>query len=623
MINDDREVFIKDGIEFIREGKNIFFNNTRTQEEQQEYVRNLKEGLPRAFGVIKNMIAEVVALINAYDKIYVMGAVAAVITQKKQVDPNDDEASEIFLEYCQSIALATPNVNKGKIPEQAELHKMYYLLLDIRKNIADYYATEHLLEKHPKIDYDMRSAMIRESVFVRGNGYTKHLEELYGELFQPHDEFFVKHYGFSSGDIVQTFKQVESSFTLRVATPDGDPHPFLNISYQRWRQKPLGKKNHMKHFAEAHPGAVFKNGHLALYRINDIAVYDTLFKVYHFNDVQEKVVKALSLSFGQNQGFADYEPFHMLNQSEIVTRPFVDTGDGQYYLFNFNTGARNSFNIAQNLIKQADEKYYNEYFLGSKHFVCKDRLIERKVLSLFRQMLPAVIFTPNTKYQFVQDALDLKCARAADGMYELDIVGVSPLATYIIEVKAGLINEESKRGAIKSIKTNLKEVVGEAVCQSYRAYRFVTDKEGSFFTSSEGSKIVPLNREKVFRISVSFSYLGSLLAALLKLREFGVIDKNAEFAWTVNVFDLVAFSQIITSEEEFIDYLSKRIPMYDDKRLSQVDEMDMLGLYFEEDLQIDPVFKDSGRVILNAYKDDFDDYFEGAGPKPVKKRNNH
>jgi|GEM_PF-1836346 len=58
----------------------------------------------------------------------------------------------------------------------------------------------------------------------------------------------------------------------------------------------------------------------------------------------------------------------------------------------------------------------------------------------------------------------------------------------------------------------------------------------------------------------------------------------------------------------------------EDKRLEKADEMDMLGLYYDNDLQIDPVFDGYDSVISNGYKKDFDNYFEGNGSRPKKKR---
>jgi hypothetical protein len=73
------------------------------------------------------------------------------------------------------------------------------------------------------------------------------------------------------------------------------------------------------------------------------------------------------------------------------------------------------------------------------------------------------------------------------------------------------------------------------------------------------------------------------------------------------------------SEEMFIDYLTKRLHLYNDERLVNIDEMDMLGLYFKKDLKIDEELKNVNSVQLNQYKSDIDAYFEKNGKKPSKK----
>jgi hypothetical protein len=535
------------------------------------------------------------------------------------MEETEEGATEIIMEYCQSIALATPNINRGKLPGRDELNKIYDLLLDIRRNLSAYYAIEHLEKKYSRIEYDMRHAMISETLAIRGEGYLLHVERLFSEMFSPHDSFFEKHYGFKAIDIVKTFKQLESSFTLRVASPNGEPHPFFRFKLEQWHLQTVGKGKYPEDFAKANPGIIIEDGKLMLYPLNWISYYKQLYRVRHFSSTQEKVVKCLSLRFGENQIFSGFQSYNMLNPSEIFTKPLVEDEDGNFYLFAMNIGARNYFNIAQNLIKQADEKYYNQYFIGNAKHISKDRFIERKVLSLLKKMLPGVTFYPNVKYKYAEDDFNLKCAKVSGSKYELDILGVSTKATYVVEVKAGLINEDSKRGAIKSIKSDMSKVVGDAVCQSYRAYRYIRNTDNCIFTTEEKNEITPLRRDNVFRISVSFSYVGSLISALIKLKEFGAIDSNAEYAWTINIFDLIPFSEIVSSEDEFIDYLTKRLQSYEDKRLQVVDEIDMLGLYYENDLKIDPAFDNSDTVILNGYKDAIDDYFEGRGPKPKKK----
>ena len=235
-------------------------------------------------------------------------------------------------------------------------------------------------------------------------------------------------------------------------------------------------------------------------------------------------------------------------------------------------------------------------------------------------MLPNVLFVPNLKYNFNDNDKNLKCAKALDGVYELDILGISNKATYVIEVKAGLLGEDSKRGAVKSIKSDLSKIVGDAVCQSYRAYKYIQKEDNCiFYTANKKQIFSPIRRDIIFRISVSFSYVGGAISSLIKLKEFGVIDINSEYAWTVNIFDLIPLTEIIISEEEFIDFLEKRIISYSDRRLDDVDEMDMLGLYLENDMKIDSAFEKSDFVVLNGYKDILDNYFEGSGEKPKKK----
>lgn len=616
---EDKEVFEDGPFEFAREGKNIFMRNHMTEEEHQAWLQQLTRNRPLAYRETRELIDEAVELINRFDKVFVLGGISSVGTHKFQ-SGEDEEASEIVMEYAQSIAMATPNISKGKLPDQGSLIRIYDLLVKIRHYLHAYYAIEHLEKKYTPVEYQMRFAMIGETMFIRGAGYLRHTEELYREMFMPHDAFFEKHYGFKSSDIVQTFKQVEASFTLRVASPDGKPHPFFEFKVEQWHFLTQGKGKFPEDFAAANPGVYVEDGKLMLYPLTWITYFDKLYRIRHHNSVQEKVVNLLSLAFGDNKSFAQYNAYEMLNPSEIFTKPFVRDEEGNYYLFSMNIGARNYFNIAQQLIRAADEKYYQQYFLGSKHSCTKDRFIEHKVTQLFQKMLPGVSFHPNVKYTYQHGDIGLKCAKAEDGKYELDILGVSDQATYLIEVKAGLLNEDSRRGAIKSIKTNLSQIVGDAVCQSYRAFQYIkTEEENVCFTTTDRKAVKPLNRQRIFRISVSFSYIGSVISSLIKLKEFGAIDAKADLAWTVNIFDLIPFSEVIASEEELIDYLTKRIPMYEDKRIEEVDEMAMLGLYYDNDLTIDPAFEGYRTVKLNGYTNELDRYFDYGGPKPRKR----
>jgi hypothetical protein len=600
--------------EVFRRGKNVFSRLKMTKEEHAQWMLQIEENRPKLFEEIKQFIEEVKSLIFAHDKIFIIGGIASLAFDEMENNQGtDDSDPEVAMEYCQSIALTSQNLNSGVPPTKEILDKIYELLKTIRSHFKYYYIFENA-NQEPDVKSEIRASMIAETLYIRGEGYLKHIKELFTELFSSHDSFFQKHYSFHSSDIIKTFEDLENSFRSRLTSKDRIPNPIF-LSRFRWWQ--LTGNGSPETFLKQNPGFAVENGVAALYYIHEINSFEKLYRIRHLDEIQEKVVKALALKFNENSNFGDCE---VLNESKIFLYPIVQEGNDNYYLFSMYLGARNYINIAMNLIRQADINYYNKSFLSSRVLISKDNFIERKVKSLFEKMLPNVKFYPNVKYNYSTPSIDLKCANAQDGIYELDILGLSENATYLIEVKAGLLNEKAKRGAILSLQSDLTKLIGNAICQSYRAYSFVMDNPNNVFVSKDTETLKPSNRKNVYRVSVSFSYVGGLISSLDKLQQFGVIEKNVEFAWTINIHDLMAFSEIIDSENEFIDYLNKRIPLYQDKRLVNLDETALLGLYYADDLRIHKDFKDSDSVGLNtrSYTKDIDAFFEKNGGKPKK-----
>lgn len=285
-----------------------------------------------------------------------------------------------------------------------------------------------------------------------------------------------------------------------------------------------------------------------------------------------------------------------------------------------NLPSRNLFLMTQSLIEKADAKYFKASFLGNRVQVAKDEFIEKKVLALFRTFLPNVEFYQSVHYKYNKPDLELRCTNSNDGRYELDILGISDNATYLIEVKAGLVSDAAKRGALSSIKSDLSAIIGDAICQSYRASLFTEENNEPDFELSDGSSVRLKNKEKIYRISISFSFVGTLISSLSKLQQYGIIDKNSGFAWALNIYDLMVFSDLIDSEEVFMDYLDKRLPLYDNEKLSGTDELDLLALYFTNDLKVNTFMKKSDNVRLYQFKRIIDNYYEKGGPRPFKKR---
>jgi hypothetical protein len=542
------------GIEVIRKGKNILVKNKRTEEEQAAYIKQLRENRPKVYDEIKNLIKETVDLINAYDKILILGGIASYGYFKMLSDEFDDGLAETTIEYCQSIATATPNTNKGRVPTEKTLDKIYESLIKIRNYFNAYYCFENVTGRYSDLESQLRYEMIAETLWVRGQGYMVHIRELFLEIFSLHDDFFRKNYGFVSKDIIETFEKLEESYGCRIMMPNGMPHQIQRFKLNSWisknknriTKKMIETGEYLNEFVKENPEVIVQNNGVILYPLNQINTYNELYKIRHYNDIQKKVVKTVSMKFGDNHGFIKPKKFEyeILNKSEIYRYPVIEDENGNFYLFSMNLPARNYFLIAQSLIKKADPSYYEKSFLGNRIKNSKDEFIETKVNDLFQKMLPKTKFYKGVHYKFENSNLDLNCSKSSDGRYELDLLGISENATYLIEVKAGMISDEAKRGAIYSIKTDLSNIIGDAICQSYRAFRFIKENKKPNFETSDGNFISPINKNKIFRISISFSYVGSLIASLSKLKQFGIIDKNSDFAWTVNIFDLMSFADL-------------------------------------------------------------------------------
>ena len=625
----DKEKIVLGGMEAVRKGKHIFLRNKMTDAQHVQWIEQIRENRPKVYEDIRGMIGEVADLINGYDKILLVGSMAGFYYQRILTDEDDDGKSDVNLEYLQSIALAAGNGNVGKVPEPEILVRINELLETIRRHLSAYYATEHVTGRYSEVQNMLRFHMITELLFIRGIGYWSHVRELYKEMFTLHDPVFLKYYGFSSWDIVEAFDRMEASFECRMLLPNGAAHPNREIKLMRWTRANPGKftpetfetGEFLNDFANDYPEACVENNAFVEYPLNIIDTAGELFRIRQLNDVHTRVAKAVSMKFGDNAGFAQPEKFKYdpMNETAILAKPVVEDDKGNLYLFNMSLPSRNLFAIAMDLLALADKKYYDQSFQGNRVQIAKDNFIEAKVLALFQKMLPDVQFFRGVHYKYMEPGLDMKCFKASDGKYELDILGVGPHATYLIEVKAGLVSPKAKRGAIEYIQKDLSDIVGDAICQSYRAYRYIAGDPGAEFEVAGGAKVKPINTKRVFRISVSFSYVGTLLAELSRLQQAGIFDQVADYAWTVNIFDLMPVAELVPTEAFFIDYLEKRLVLYKDERLVNVDEMDMLGLYYENDLKLDKEMKHVKTLQLNQFSRPINAYFEKRGPKPVKK----
>lgn len=588
---------------------------------------------------IKDEIEKLILDINKYDSLYILGYLGAKLIEsspnlqnqfmnefeneeKREGDSLiEDEHIEILLEYAMSICLALPNSNKGFIPTQEELEVIYQQLLKIKSNFTFLEISKNTPEKtEDESNSWIRNSVMQDTMNVRGNGYHQHISELYHEIFEPFDDFLEKFYGFNSKNIYDAIFKLDDLILSKVGTLFGSIKSYDR--FMRWSDK-IGDVNVKKLivekmqtpfqlFAEDNPDVTIPDDGMGIlhYSLKDIKNHSKIFWVIPENKKEELIFEALSCNYNDNDQFLYPPKFKgfIMNDSIIREKPIVKE-DGKYYHFSIQLAFRNIFRITEKLIKDASEVYYTNVFKGNSNKDSRDNYIELKTKSLFEKMLPNTKFYHSLKYKF-NDNGEIKDT-------ELDILGINEDTIYIIEVKAGELNDKHRRGALKGLKDRIEETISEGSYQSQRAKNYIESYDNPIFEYIENKKrnillIENIENYKIFKITVTFEHFAGISINLKHLIETGILKEEYKWAWIVSIFDLMVFTDLINGETEFNEYLNYRLSMYDRNDITFMDEIEILGFYLKGNF---PLLAEDKRkqIMMTGFIEDIDDYYTKNG----------
>lgn len=548
---------------------------------------------------IKNAIASHIERIEGYfrkyDSIQLLGSVglytidnlptlekkfmAQYTGQKLRLD----EEAEVLAEYALNFGLSRPNDGKENPTDE--------VVADLRERLK---ALSHLYRMlDMPLDNDTEKFldwMIHsETIAVRGDGYQEHILEVFNEMFEPHTSFYEQRFGFSIKNLVGFLNELEDRVICKIGGQDMLYGPYK--MWSRWKQwventyGPLDElsairkrdfsKGFMKEFLEANPDVPrTKEGDMPYsYQPDDYSGSEMIFWVWPQNEVEKNIMSALSVEFGDNASFIADGEFkgNILNGHSIYEKPFVKVED-KYYCFTPMIPHRNMFLIAEKLMK-SDSGYYNNFFQQNTFPNSRDNYIERKVRSVLHSFLPSVVFYPSVNYRIVEDSVGKTP--------ELDILGVSDKAVYIIEVKAHELSHKDRVG-LKGAKEKFKASVAEACYQCQRVARFISENNAPSFGSENGAVVIDKTKP-VYKIAVTFQHYSTMIGYMDMLVGAGLMKDSYRDTWIVSLFDLMVCADFIESEDEFIDYLELHKTLYSNHSTFN-DELDVLNGFINEDL---------------------------------------
>jgi ferritin len=582
-------------------------------------IGHIKENRVDVENRMKIQIENVIIKINKYDKIFVLGGIAAKVLETTQnsythfenqyykKNAVEDDNSEILLEYAMSLATAYENTSTQK-PTITEINTIYQSLLEIKNGFNMIEIADNSVQD-TKNDAWLRLVSKLDAQNVRGDGYMQHIKEIYTELFSPFDNFLFNKYGFNSSDILNCFMlQLDNKIYSKIGNPLG-----AYCSWQRYRDwfEKYGqegvfekmketKKHFMQLFLSKNPDLNDQTDaeQCIVWHLNDVNGYDKIFWIIPNNEIEEKIFNQLSMKFGDNGTFLTPDEFKgfPLNDSLVKINPIINVGN-KYYCFSTLLPFRNIFRITEELIKK-DKNYYEQNYKNNSSSYSRDNYVEIKVKGLFERMLSNVCFYHSLNYNIIEDGIAKKP--------ELDILGLSEDSVYIIEVKAGQLNDKDKRGGLKGLRDKILTTIASASSQCQRVLQYIqNENEPSFSTKTDQIKIDKSKIKNIYKITVTLEHYSSLSTNIKELIKAGVLDKDYEDTWVLSLYDLMVFSDYIIDENDLKEYLKYRLEINHRNDVLFFDELDIFGYYDAEKFPL-PKEEEGKEITIMNYKGKFD-----------------
>ena len=621
------------------------------KEQYKFAIEKAREDRPRYFDWIKAEIETAINLINKFDKKFVLGGLGVKLVQSlptlynqflesysgddKEISQDEllqeDDEIEVLLEYAMSIATANANTSTD-IPTADDIEAIYNQLSKIKSNINFWELSAENPVDGNEFDHWLRTNIMQESINVRGSGYHIHIKEIFTEIFTPFNGFLEQYYGFNATEVYNVIENLDSLVYSKIGNPFGATHSHKrltewmeNIGEEKVMEEMMKTGKHfIRQFTEANPDLYDESNPdvVTSQSLDNISGYSKIFWVIPQTAKETLIFERLSHEFSGNANFFQPPKFKAfpLNDSIIKKRPLIKE-NGKFYHFSMNLAFRNVFKIVEELIKDADEIYYENSFKGNSNSQSRDNYLENKTIELFQRIVPSGTFYHSLDYEFNDNGKQKKT--------ELDVLGISGDTAYIIEVKAGELNEKHRRGALKGLKDRLEETINEGSYQCHRALNYILENETPTFeyVQDQSRKTLTIDKNTVkefHKISVTLEHFSSISANLKYLIESGVLSPDFKWTWIVSLYDLMIFADIIESENDFKEFLQYRIGLYDRNDIEFSDEIDILGFYLEGNFPLGAESSENTTFIVN-YKEQIDDYYQKTGvgmpgvSKPKKK----
>jgi hypothetical protein len=614
------EVFETPLFKMERFGRYIQINTSRSKEDHQKLIRSIIEHRPELLAratEIRNELQELIHLHSSLELLAHLIARNVLAFNPDTYREYDSLLRPHFTEYMALLEVRDPGYEYRTLePPGEDVEKAQELLEELFRSAILHYQTEHISEATgsvPSKIQEFRYSAITHNIAVRSPAYHDHWREILVVLFgTPAVSSWLEKRQLTISNILKCIDACERLMSDRLrdrvdaAMREGEKIQQQVKDIRRGGIVSGDNAEILRNLA-AQSGKKRKatlRWMLAEWAFFDLAgtwslTADALAKEAGVPaQCAQRFLQDFSIPFGQPP---ERDPWPRATH-ELQIMPFV-TYEDKFILVapHLLTWAVKP-NIEAKLQSESGAPW------DSYEYARSEMLVE-KAMEHLRKPMPKCSSFQGLFYDFDSKHCEL------DGLLIFDRY------LFLIEGKAGVASLAGRRGATKSIVSDLKDLVRDPGEQSNRAREFIRAESMPVFWLKDGTKVSidKAASPEIITLSVTLDDMGVFTSELAEVSELGFLPK-AEPAWAIYLPDLMILTEILQSPAQFLHYVGWRRSLFQSRGVRCKDEVNWLGIYLKEGPERLQPPADFQLLTFTTYTTDFDDYFlfkMGQRSKPV------
>lgn len=284
------------------------------------------------------------------------------------------------------------------------------------------------------------------------------------------------------------------------------------------------------------------------------------------DEKQKKIFDYLSADIWENKEFLEWENGWLAWNKTIVPRKSIIRHQDLYFAFHPLLLLWNIKDILEFELKK-DWKVWDRYNINRANY------LENRSIEYIVNILPWSKGYTNLKYW--KD-------------FETDGLVVYDNNLFIIEAKAGVLKNISKRWDIKWLDDDINRLMIEWYSQALRTKKYIENNSIVNFKSENGDIIAidKANFNRIFLINTTWDFLWPIALYLDLQKNKWNLDVLVNF-WSTYINVLRVISEIIEFPSQFILFLERRFKLINSPQIRFADELDVFMEFFKSGIYYD------------------------------------